>query len=256
MSVPASPTLALVTGGSRGLGKSMALHLADQGVDVLLTYRSAEAEAHAVAEAIQAKGRRAVALRLDVADSASFGAFAESVTAALRDRFGRESLDHLVNNAGVGTYAPFATTTEAQFDAMVDIHLKGTFFLTQRLLPLLADGGSILNISSGLARFSMPGYAAYAAMKGAVEVLTRYLALELGPRRIRVNTLAPGAIATDFGGGVVRDNPQVNALIAGQTALGRVGLADDIGGAVALLLAPEARWINGQRLEVSGGVHL
>ncbi len=251
-----TPSLALVTGGSRGLGRSMALHLADHGVDVVVTYRSGEKEAREVVEAVVAKGRKAEALKLDVGDSRSFGAFAETLTAALHKTFGRSTLDFLVNNAGIGIHAGFAETTEAQFDELVNIHLKGTFFLTQKLLPLVADGGRILNLSSGLTRFTLPGFAAYAAMKGGIEVLTRYMAKELGPRRIAVNTLAPGAIETDFGGGMVRDNAQMNQGIAAQTALGRVGLPDDIGGAVAMLLAPESNWLNGQRIEVSGGVML
>lgn len=253
---PAHVSLALVTGGSRGLGKSMALHLADRGIDVILTYRSRADEAGRVVEAIRTKGRKAVALPFEAGDTKSFGAFAEAVKKSLSETWKRDDFDALVNNAGHGTYAPFAETTEAQFDEMMNTHLKGPFFLTQRLLPLIARGGRIINVSSGLARFSLPGYVAYAVMKGGVEVLTRYLAAELGARGISVNTLAPGAIATDFGGGAVRDNAQLNALIAGQTALGRVGLADDIGGAVALLLAPDSRWINGQRIEAAGGIHL
>ena len=249
-------SLALVTGGSRGLGKSMALHLAKRGVDVILTYHRRADEARQVVEAIRAQGRKAVALAFDAGDTTSFGAFAESVKKALADTWKRHDFDALVNNAGHGAYSPFAETTEAQFDDMMSTHLKGPFFLTQRLLPLIAPGGRIVNVSSGLARFSLPGYAAYAVMKGGVEVLTRYLAVELAAREISVNTIAPGAIATDFGGGAVRDNPELNAMIAGQTALGRVGVADDIGGAVALLLAPESRWINGQRIEASGGIHL
>ena len=249
-------TLALVTGGSRGLGRSMALHLADRGVDVILTYQKKSDEAERVVAAIREKGRKAVALRLDVGDTKSFAAFAASVKACLRETWKRDDLDALVNNAGAGNYAPFVETTEAQFDEMMRTHLKGTFFLTQTLLPLVADGGRIVNVSSGLARFSLPGYAAYAMMKGGIEVLTRYLATELGARGISVNTLAPGATATDFGGGAVRDNAQLNGMIAGQTALGRVGVADDIGGILALLLAPESRWINGQRIEAAGGIHL
>ncbi len=253
----ATPTpIALVTGGSRGLGRATALALAAQGTDVLLTYqRNAEEAASSVAQ-IQAMGRRAVALQLDVGDSRSFAAFSAQVRAALAQTWQREQFDFLVNNAGVGINAPFAQTTEAQFDTLVDIHLKGVFFLTQALLPLIADGGRIVNLSSGLARFAMPGYAAYAAMKGGVEVLTRYLAQELGPRGIRVNVVAPGAIATDFGGGAVRDNAQINQHIAAQTALGRVGEADDIGPVIASLLAPGTGWINGQRVEASGGIHL
>jgi len=246
--------IALVTGGSRGLGRSAALHLADAGVDIILTYVSNEAEAHAVAAEIAGKGRRAVALRLDVASSASFELFAAAVKAALAGTWQRERFDYLLNNAGAGAHASFESTTEAQFDAMYNIHLKGTFFLTQKLLPLIADGGRILNTSSGLTRFSLPGYGAYAAMKGGVEVLTRYMAKELGARGIAVNTIAPGAIETDFGGGAVRDNEQLNGMIAGQTALGRVGLPDDIGGAVAALLSDGNRWLNAQRVEVSGGI--
>lgn len=247
-------TLALITGGSRGLGKSMALHLADHGVDSIITYRSAEREAREVVAAIEAKGRKGAALQLDVADSKGFGAFTEQLAATLKGVFGRDRLDALVHNAGIGIHAPFDQTTEAQFDELVAVHLKAPFFLTQRLLPLISDGGRILNVSSGLTRFTFPGYAAYAAMKGGVEVLTRYLAKELGARGIAVNTVAPGAIETDFGGGVVRDNAGLNQMIASQTALGRVGLPDDIGGAVALLLGPESRWINGQRIEASGGM--
>lgn len=250
------PSIAIITGGSRGLGKSMALHLADHGVDVILTYRTGAAEAAAVVEAIAAKGRTAVALPLDVARSDAFDAFADTVRAELARRWQRNDFDFLINNAGTGTHAPILETTPAQFDDMVNIHLKGPFFLTQKLVPLIASGGRIVNISTGLARFSFPGYAAYAAMKGGVEVLTRYMAKELGARQISVNTLAPGAIETDFSGGLVRDNAEINRHIAAQTALGRVGLPDDIGGAVAMLLAPENHWITGQRIEASGGMLL
>jgi NAD(P)-dependent dehydrogenase (short-subunit alcohol dehydrogenase family) len=245
--------IALVTGGSRGLGKSMALYLADRGTDVILTYRSGKEEALRVVAEIQKKGRKATALQLDVGDAKSFGRFAESVRAELERLWQRERFDHLVNNAGIGAHAAFAETSEEQLDELFRVHLKGPFLLSQKLLPLLADGGRIINVSTGLARFTFPGYAAYAAMKGGVEVLTRYMAKELGARGITVNAIAPGAIETDFGGGTVRDNPEVNRLIASMTALGRVGLPDDIGGAVAMLLAPESRWINGQRIEVSGG---
>ena len=248
--------IALITGGSRGLGRNTALKLAEQGVDVILTYKGSEIEAHAVVREIQARGRRAVALQLDVADSKGFAAFVERVKAALASVWQRERFDHLVNNAGVGAHASFAETTEEQFDLLANVHLKGTFFLTQKLLPLIEDGGRIVNTSSGLARFTFPGYAAYAAMKGGIEVLTRYMAKELGARGITVNTIAPGAIETDFGGGVVRDDPQTNAQIAGVTALGRVGLPEDIGGAVAALLSDGNRWITGQRIEVSGGMML
>ena len=248
-----SPTIALITGGSRGLGKSMALQLAEQGHDVIVTYRANAAEAQAVVAQVAQLGRRAVALALDVGDSRGFGDFAAQVKRALAQHWQRERFDFLVNNAGMGHHASFAETTEAQFDELMNVHLKGPYFLTQALLPLLADGGRIVNVSSGLTRFALPGYAAYSAMKGGVEVLTRFLAKELGPRRIAVNTLAPGAIETDFGGGLVRDNAQFNAAIAAQTALGRVGLPDDIGGAVAALLSPGAGWVNAQRVEVSGG---
>ncbi len=248
-------TLALITGGSRGLGKSMALHLADRGVDVIVTYQKNAKDAADTVARVQERGRKAAALQLDVASSASFPAFVDALRAELSRTFGRADLDALVNNAGSGAYAPFNETSEAIFDQMLDVHLRSTFFLTQRLLPLIAAGGRIVNVSSGLARFSLPGYSAYAAMKGAVEVLTRYLAVELGARGIRVNTIAPGAIATDFGGGAVRDNPELSAMVARQTPLGRVGEADDVGGAVAALLSLDARWINGQRIEVAGGVH-
>jgi NAD(P)-dependent dehydrogenase (short-subunit alcohol dehydrogenase family) len=248
--------IALVTGGSRGLGKSICLHLAHQGNDVVLTYHTNQKEAQEVVARIEDGGRKAVALQLDVSDHWSFDGFAERVKTALGDHWQRANFDFLVNNAGAGLNAPFSETTEQQFDRMVNIHFKGTFFLTQKLLPLMGDGGRIVNISSGLARFTLPGFAAYAAAKGAVEVLTRYLAKELGPRRIAVNVVAPGAIETDFGGGQVRDDVELNQAIAAQTALGRVGLPDDIGGAVAALLSEEMRWVNGQRLEVSGGIHL
>jgi NAD(P)-dependent dehydrogenase (short-subunit alcohol dehydrogenase family) len=248
--------IALITGGSRGLGRSMALGLAAKGVDVALTFNNKAAQADEVVAEVKKLGRKAVALPLDVSRSGTFGDFAEVFSSALKERWQRRDFDFLVNNAGVGVHAPFTETTEDQFDMLVNIHLKSTFFLTQKLLPLMVDGGRIVNISSGLARFSMPGYAAYAAMKGGIEVLTRYMAKELGPRKIAVNTIAPGAIETDFGGGVVRDNKALNEMIASSTALGRVGLPDDIGGAVAALLSDECRWINAQRIEVSGGVYV
>ncbi|MGC3983848.1 MAG: SDR family oxidoreductase [Pseudorhodoferax sp.] len=248
--------IALVTGASRGLGRNAALALARQGTDVVLTYQHNATEAAAAVAEIQALGRRAVALQLDVGDVRNFPGFAAALRHALGQTWGRDRFDFLVNNAGVGVHVPFAETTEAQFDQMVDIHLKGVFFLTQALLPLIADGGRIVNLSSGLARFALPGYAAYATMKGGVETLTRYLAKELGPRGIRVNVVAPGAIATDFGGGAVRDNAQLNAFVASQTALGRVGQPDDIGPVIASLLAPGTGWINAQRVEASGGMFL
>ncbi|PLC05267.1 short-chain dehydrogenase [Variovorax sp. RO1] len=246
--------IALITGGSRGLGRSAALALAADGVDVILTYVSNEASAQAVVSEIEAKGRRAVALQLDVGDSTAFAAFAASVKAALAATWQRERFDFLVNNAGVGLHVSFEDMTEAQFDTLYNIHFKGTYFLTQKLLPVINDGGRIVNVSSGLTRFAMEGASAYAAMKGAVEVLTRYLAKELGKRGIAVNTIAPGAIETDFGGGRVRDNAQVNAMVASFTALGRAGQPDDIGGAIAGLLGERNRWVNAQRIEVSGGM--
>ncbi|MGE8113316.1 MULTISPECIES: SDR family NAD(P)-dependent oxidoreductase [Pseudomonas] len=248
--------IALITGASRGLGRNAAEHLAARGIDIIGTYHSKADEAQQVAKALEAAGAKAAMLQLDVGDCSSFASFAERLGTTLQQRFGRERLDFLVNNAGIGLNVPFSETTEAQFDQLLNIQLKGPFFLTQRLLPLLVDGGRIVNVSSGLARFALPGYAAYAAMKGAMEVLTRYQAKELGARGIRVNILAPGAIETDFGGGVVRDNQQVNDFIAGNTALGRVGLPDDIGAAIALLLEEGNGWITGQRLEVSGGMFL
>lgn len=248
--------IAIVTGGSRGLGKSTALHLARKGVDVILTYHSRKDEAAAVRAEIEGSGARGVALQLDTGDSSSFAAFAAQIQTLLHDRWQRENYDYLVNNAGIGLNALIAETTEAQFDQLMNIHFKGVFFLTQALLPLMADGGRIVNVSSGLTRFALPGAAAYAAMKGAIEVLTRYLAKELGPRGIAANVVAPGAIETDFGGGRVRDNAEVNAQIAAQTALGRVGLPEDIGGVIAALLSEDNRWINAQRIEASGGMFL
>ncbi len=248
--------IAIITGGSRGLGKSAALKLAERGVDVIFTYQCRQAEADAVASEIKRLGGKGVALSLDIGNSGTFAAFSERVKAELASNWQRSTFDFLLNNAGSGVHAPFGETTEAQFDLMMNIHLKGVFFLTQSLLPLMADGGRILNVSSGLTRFSLPGYAAYATMKGAVEVLTRYLAKELGGRGIAVNVIAPGAIETDFGGGAVRDNPDINAYIASQTTLGRVGRPEDIGGAVAALLSPDCGWINAQRIEASGGMFI
>lgn len=248
--------IALITGASRGLGRNAALHLAAASVDIIGTYRSKADEAHTVAAEIEKRGGRAVMLPLDVADSASFDAFVGKVGEVLRTSFGREHLDFLLNNAGIGIHASFAETSEAQFDQLLNIQLKGPFFLTQKLLPLIADGGRILNVSTGLTRFALPGYAAYAAMKGAMEVLTKYQAKELGARGIGVNIIAPGAIETDFGEGLVRDNAEVNQQIASNTALGRVGLPDDIGGAIAALFSDGSRWINGQRVEASGGMFL
>jgi NAD(P)-dependent dehydrogenase (short-subunit alcohol dehydrogenase family) len=251
-----SPRIALITGANRGIGRSAALHLARDGVDVIVTYRSHPEEADAVVAELTELGRSAVALQLDAGTIDSFDAFAEQVRAALQQTWGRASLDILVNNGGMSIGGSFADVTEQDFDRLVDVHFKGVFFLTQKLLPLLADGGSIVNISTGLTRFTSPQRVAYGSVKGAVEVLTRYLAAELGPRGITVNTIAPGPIATDFSGGLVRDNPQVAEHIASLTALGRTAVADDVGGAIAGLLGEGNRWVTGQRIEVSGGMHL
>lgn len=248
--------IALVTGGSRGLGKNMALSIAKKGIDVILTYNSKKGEALAVVAEIEKLGQKAAALQLNTADSTSFDNFLEETKDVLKNTFGTTHFDFLINNAGIGVHASFAETTEEQFDLLMNIHLKGPFFLTQKALPLLNNGGAIINISTGLARFSIPGTSAYASMKGAIEVLTRYQAKELGAREIRSNVVAPGAIETDFSGGVVRDNEQMNQFVASVTALGRVGLPDDIGGVVAFLCTDEARWINAQRIEVSGGMNL
>lgn len=248
--------IALITGASRGLGKHSALALAAKGVDLIITYRSQADEAASVVTRARALGVKAHALALDVGDSASFAAFADEVRQLLQREWQRERFNFLVNNAGVGIHADFEQTTEQQFDTLLNIHLKGTFFLTQQLLPLIMDGGRIVNLSTGLTRFALPGYAAYAAMKGGIEVLSRYLALELGPRGIAVNVVAPGAIETDFGGGLVRDNKAVNERIASQTALGRVGQPDDVGGVIAALLSDDNRWLNAQRIEVSGGIFI
>ena len=245
--------IALITGASRGLGRNTALAVAHGGGDVVLTYRTNAEEAQAVVAEIEALGRKAAALQLDTGDVEAFPAFVEQLRAALHATWQRETFDHLVNNAGHGDTAPIAETTVAQFDRLVDVHFKGVFFLTQALLPLIHDGGRIVNISTGLTRFAYPGYAAYAATKAAVETLSLYMAKEFGARGIAVNTVAPGAIETDFGGGAVRDNAQINAQLAGITALGRVGVADDIGPMIAALLGDANRWVTAQRIEVSGG---
>lgn len=248
--------IALVTGGSRGLGRNMALSLAQKGIDVVLTYNSNKDEADKVVNEIQSIGQNAVAFQLDAGNVSSFDAFFKQVTEHLIEKTGKPNFDFLVNNAGTALYAPFTETTEEQFDTAVNIHYKGVFFLTQKALAYLNNGGRIVNISSGLARFSIPGSSAYAAMKGAIEVLTRYLAKELGSKGITANVVAPGAIETDFGGGRVRDDKDMNNYIAQVTALGRAGVPDDIGGVVAFLCTEEARWITGQRIEVSGGMNL
>jgi NAD(P)-dependent dehydrogenase (short-subunit alcohol dehydrogenase family) len=246
--------ISLITGGSRGLGRNTALHLARQGGDVVITYRQRADEAATLVAEVQALGRRALALPLDTADTARFPAFVDALREGLQARFGRTQIDHLVNNAGTGLHRPFAETREAEFDALVGVHLKGVYFLTQALLPLIADGGRIVNLSSGLARFALPGASAYAMMKGGIEVFTRYLAKELAPRGITVNTVAPGAIATDFNGGRVRDDAQMQQLVGQMTALGRAGVPDDIGPVIAALLSDSHRWVTAQRIEVSGGM--
>ncbi|WP_406721119.1 SDR family oxidoreductase [Thioclava litoralis] len=245
--------ISLVTGANRGLGRNTALAIAASGGDVIVTYRSDAAQAQEVVALIREMGRQAVAMRLDVADIASFQAFAKDLRAELHTIWGRDRFDHLINNAGHGEFAEIEETTEAQFDGLFAVHVKGVFFLTQTLLPLLAGGGRIVNFSSGLTRVSFPGFAAYSAAKAAVEMLTVYMAREFGARGIAVNTVAPGAIETDFGGGLVRDNAEVNAQFAGMTALGRVGVPDDIGPMIASLLCDENRWVTAQRIEVSGG---
>lgn len=251
-----SNKVALVTGGSRGLGRDMAIQLAKKGFDVIITYNSNNEAATKVVNEVKLLGKKAIALQLDVAKATSYDGFVNQVKGIVTKEFGTNQIYALINNAGTGLYAPFESTTEEQFDDMVNTHLKAAFFLTQKLLPILADGGSIINISSGLARFSNSNYSAYAIMKAAIESLTRYQALELGKRRIRVNTVAPGAIETDFGGGFVRDSKEINDMIAGGTALGRVGLPDDIGSVVAFLCTSDAKWVNAQRIEVSGGYYI
>ncbi|MEN3794762.1 SDR family oxidoreductase [Fulvimarina sp. MAC3] len=246
-------TISLVTGGSRGLGRNTAISIARHGGDVILTYRGGKENAEAVVAEIEALGRKAVALPLEAGDVSTFPAFVEALRGALSKIWGQERFDHLVNNAGHGEMADFAATTEEQFDKLFAVHVKGVFFLTQALLPVLADGGRIINFSSGLTRVSFPGFSAYSAAKGAVEILTVYMAKELGSRGITANTVAPGAIETDFLGGAVRDIPDYNSAFAGMTALGRVGLPDDIGPMVASLLKPDNHWVNAQRIEVSGG---
>jgi NAD(P)-dependent dehydrogenase (short-subunit alcohol dehydrogenase family) len=245
--------IALVTGSSRGLGKNTALALAKKDVGIVVTYNRSLDEAKNVVSTVEEMGGQAIALQLDTSDTKNFDGFVEQLKQSLQNKWQTDRFDFLVNNAGIGVYAPFTETTEEDFDRLMNIQVKGVFFLTQKLLPLIADGGRIVNLSSGLARFTLPGYAAYASMKGAIEVLTRYLAKELGSRQITVNVVAPGAIETDFAGGSVRDNPEINKFIASQTALGRVGVPDDIGGAIASLLSEENRWINAQRIEISGG---
>ena len=250
-----SNKIAIITGGSRGLGRNTAVHLARRGVDILFTSRARKDEADSLIGEIEAMGRKAAAFRLDAGDVRAFDGFAGEVRNTLKS-WGVERFDYLVNNAGNSLHAGFGETTEEQFDAIVNVHFKGVYFLTQKLVPMMNDGGRIVNLSSGLARVALPGSSAYGATKGAVEVLTRYLAKELGPRKITVNVVAPGAIQTDFSGGMVRDNPEVNKRVAEFTALGRAGVPEDIGPMIAALLSDENRWVNGQRIEVSGGMAL
>jgi len=248
--------IVLLTGGSRGLGKESALQLAKTGFDVIITYQTNEIEAENVAKAIKSLGKKSAILQLDVSNTGSFESFISNLKETLEKDFGTTKINALVNNAGSAYYAPIVETTEAAFDAMSSIHLKAPFFLTQKLLPLIKEGGSIVNTSSGLARFSYPNYAAYAIMKAGIDSLTRYQALEFGPLKIRVNSIAPGAIETDFGGGAVRDNKALNDMIANNTALGRVGLPEDIGSVVAFLCSDNSKWINAQRIEIAGGIHI
>ncbi|GAB3025075.1 SDR family oxidoreductase [Niabella terrae] len=248
--------IALITGGSRGLGRNMALALAGKGIDIILTYHSNQQAAAEVVAAIESQGSKAYSLALDTSAVHTFDAFVAHLKELLERETGSAHLDFLINNAGTALYAPVTEVTEEQMDNTFNIHYKGVFFLTQKILPLLQAGGGIVNVSSGLTRITMPGTSVYGSLKAAVETLSRYLAKELGPRNIRVNVIAPGAIETDFGGGHVRDNEQVNAQIAAATALGRVGQPDDIGGVVAFLCSEEAYWITGQRIEVSGGQQL
>lgn len=248
--------IALVTGASRGLGKDAVLALAKKGFDIILTYQSKKDAADEVVKEIKSIGQKAFALPLDIASTAGFDQFVTDVKSVLDTQFSAVKLDALVNNAGIGINQSFETTTEEILDAMTNIHFKGPYFLTQKLLPLLNDGSSVVNTSSGLARFSFAGYSAYGAMKAAVDSLSRYQAVELGDRKIRVNSIAPGAIETDFGGGAIRDNAEYNQLVSSQTALGRVGLPDDIGSVVAFLCSDDSKWINAQRIEVSGGFRI
>ncbi len=247
--------IAIITGGSRGLGRNAAINLARRGVDIVFTYRANQKEAESLIREVEAMGRRAAAFQLDTGDTRAFDGFAAGVRKTL-ESWGCDRFDYLVNNAGNSQHINIDKVTEADFDAVVNVHFKGVFFLTQKLLPLINDGGRIVNISSGLMRVSLPGSSVYGAAKGAVEVLTRYLAKELGPRGITANVVAPGAIQTDFSGGMVRDNPEVNKMVASMTALGRAGVPDDIGPMIAALLSEENRWVNGQRIEVSGGMAL
>jgi NAD(P)-dependent dehydrogenase (short-subunit alcohol dehydrogenase family) len=248
--------IVLVTGGSRGLGKNAALRLAERGFDVILTYQTKQEEANQVMAQVISSGRRAAALQLDLSDFASLDNFITQLKDTLKNTWHTETIDVLVNNAGIGATIPFAQVTEEDFDRFLNIHFKGVYFLTQKMLPLLNDGGRIINVSTGTTRFCVPGYSVYASMKGAIETFTKYLAKELGPRGITANVIAPGAIETDFNNAAIRNNPQMKGFLSSQTALGRVGEAEDIGGVVAFLCSDDSSWINGQRIEASGGMFL
>jgi len=248
--------IALVTGGSRGLGKNMALRLADYGSDVLITYHSQKEAANAVVSEIEAKNKKATALQYDSSDFKSLDSFIEQVARTLQNKWNTSKFDFLINNAGIGATIPFVKVTEADFDRFMNIHFKSIYFLTQKLLPIMNDQGRIINISTGTTRFSNPGYSVYASMKGAIEVFTKYLAKEIGSMGITANVVAPGPIETDFNNAVIRNNPERKAIMASLTALGRVGVAEDIGGIVAFLCSKDAGWINGQRIEASGGINL
>ncbi|WP_185204764.1 SDR family NAD(P)-dependent oxidoreductase [Chryseobacterium sp. C3] len=248
--------IALITGGSRGLGKNSAIKIAQRGLDVILTYKSNREEADRVVEEIQSLGQKAIAYQLDTKEVKSFDAFVKTVGDHLEENTGSRNIDYLINNAGTALYCPIPEVTEEQLDDMVDIHFKGVFFLTQKFLPFMNEGGGIINVSSGLARFALPGSSVYGSMKAAIDMLTKYQAKELGARKIKSNVVAPGAIETDFGGGRTRDDKNINTMVANNTALGRAGVPDDIGGIVAFLCTEEARWINGQRIEASGGMFL
>ncbi len=248
--------IALVTGGSRGLGKNSAIKIAQKGLDVIITYKSNKEEADKVVEEIQALGQKAIAYQLDTKDIKSFDAFVKQVGDHLEENTGSRNIDYLINNAGTALYSLIPDTTEEQIDDIVDIHFKGVFLLTQKFLPYINSEGGIINISSGLARIALPGSSVYGSIKAGIEMLTKYMAQELGPRKIRANVVAPGAVETDFGGGRIRDDKELNLEVASRVALGRVGLPDDIGGVVAFLCTKDASWINGQRIEVSGGMSL
>lgn len=248
--------IAIVTGGSRGLGKDMALSLAKIGIDVIITYQSQKEAANDVVSQIENEGGKGVSLNFDSSVISSINDFVKEVQATLKAKWNSSNFDFLINNAGIGATIPYMQATESDFDRFMNIHFKSVYFLTQRLIPLMNDGGSIVNISTGTTRFANPGYSIYASMKGAIEVFTRYLAKEVGPKGIRANVLAPGPIETDFNNAFIRNNPDRKKMMATNTALGRVGEASDIGGIVAFLCSDDSRWITGQRIEASGGINL